>query len=72
MSERKYSEVDMIGALKQMEAGRTAAEAKLHCGGAQGKARRQTIGRPSSEEMQIVKDKECLDEDRQSNVCEDG
>lgn len=26
MSKRKYSEVDMIGALKQMEAGRTAAD----------------------------------------------
>jgi len=26
MSKRKYSEVEMIGALKQLEAGRTAAE----------------------------------------------
>ena len=26
MSKRKYSEVEMIGALKQMEAGRTAAD----------------------------------------------
>jgi hypothetical protein len=26
MSKRKYSEVEMIGALKQMEAGRSAAE----------------------------------------------
>jgi hypothetical protein len=26
MAKRKYSEVEMIGALKQMEAGRSAAE----------------------------------------------
>ncbi len=32
MAKRKYSEVEMIGALKQMEAGRNAAEAGQELG----------------------------------------
>ena len=44
MSKRKYSEVEMIGSLKQMEAGRSAAEV----GREQGVSKHTiTPGRPS-------------------------
>jgi putative transposase len=47
MSKRKYSEVEMIGALKQLEAGRTAADVGRELGfpsSLEGAVRRMSVG----------------------------
>jgi Transposase len=47
MTKRKYSEVEMIGALKQMEAGRSAAEVGRELGVSKHTVSASSLGWPS-------------------------
>jgi putative transposase len=51
MSKRRYSEVEMIGALKQMEAGRSAAEVGRELG-----VSKHTIYASKSSKTEVVRE----------------